>query len=255
MFEERKKEVLAKVEFLKSQAARYFGIDMPNIDVRFDLVGRAAGMAGRRSGQYYMRFNRDMMMNDSWPTMIGDTVPHELAHIVCYVNPKLGRNHDWGWRAVCRRLGGSGDRCHEEPVQYARGTVYYTTSTGATVSVSLNRHSKIQRGREYIWKDGSRVNKSCAYTTRSPQSQSERVTHRTEYLPAPDPQAVTASPVVISAPSRPGTNAERVRERIAQAKRNGENEHVVIQWAVMTLGQSRGLARSYVMNNWPKVRI
>jgi predicted SprT family Zn-dependent metalloprotease len=51
--------------------------------------------------------------------MLEDTVPHEIAHFVCQVKG-LGKNHDEGWRKVCRELGGNGITCYkpkpEKPV-------------------------------------------------------------------------------------------------------------------------------------------
>jgi SprT-like family. len=42
--------------------------------------------------------------------VLDDVIPHELAHIVCMLRPQYGHshNHDAGWQAVCKRLGGSG---------------------------------------------------------------------------------------------------------------------------------------------------
>lgn len=42
--------------------------------------------------------------------VLEDVIPHEIAHIVCAFRPQHGHshNHDAGWQAVCKRLGGSG---------------------------------------------------------------------------------------------------------------------------------------------------
>jgi len=165
MLEDRQQQVRAKVANLITVANLRYGITLPPIDIRFDLKGRAAGIAGHRNRNYFMRFNTDMMMNEGWDHLINDTVPHELAHIVCFVAPQFGRAHNPGWRRVCRQLGGSGERCHREQVTYAKGRTYvYTTTTGHSVALSEVRHQRVQRGMTYSFR-GGHVDRFCAYIT------------------------------------------------------------------------------------------
>ena len=49
------------------------------------------------------------------------------------------------------------------------------------------------------------------------------------------------------------TNADRVRELIATAKREGRDHAAVIEQAMAELGQTKSLATAYVNNNWSKV--
>ena len=49
------------------------------------------------------------------------------------------------------------------------------------------------------------------------------------------------------------TNADRVREMIAAAKREGRDASAVIEEAMAKLGQTKSLATAYVNNNWGKV--
>ena len=132
MLAERKQQVMDKVEQLVVRARELYGPDAvpQNLKVYFNLRGRTAGQACRENGQYYMRFNVDMMQNASWDHLFRNTVPHELAHIVCMWK-NWDRAHGRNWRMVCRGLGGDGERCHSEPVKYAKGRTYvYSTSTG-----------------------------------------------------------------------------------------------------------------------------
>ena len=170
MLQERTQQVRAKIAELTLQANRLYGITLPAIDIRFDLRGRCAGQAGWRGTNYFMRFNTDMMVNAAWDHLINDTVPHELAHVVCFFAPRLGKNHNPGWARVCRQLGGSGQRCHKEEVTYANGkTFYYTSSTGQTITLSIQRHRKIQQGTAYRFKYGKgTVDRTCPYTTQPP---------------------------------------------------------------------------------------
>jgi predicted SprT family Zn-dependent metalloprotease len=140
-------------------------LDFTNVGIRFDLKGRAAGMACRRGSNYYMRFNRDMLTRESFDHVHNDTVPHEIGHIVCFMDPRLGRNHDSGWARCTRMLGGSADRTHKEEVVYGKGLTYeYITTRGHTVRVSQQIHAKILRGTTYTYKHGKgAINKDCAH--------------------------------------------------------------------------------------------
>lgn len=160
-------QVVAKCKQVYLLAAQHYGLDLSNVTIRFDLKGRCAGMACYRNGRYTVRFNQDMLMRpDSLKDMLEDTVPHELAHTVCQMNPALGENHNWGWVQVCRRLGGTGKRTHDLEVVYGRGKTFeYTTNRGHKVRVSEQRHKQIQtRGSVLTYRGGKgTVSKECAY--------------------------------------------------------------------------------------------
>lgn len=250
MFQDRVQQVQSKIAELIAKAEDLYKIKLPSIDVRFDLRGRSAGQAIRRNGLYSMRFNRGMMLNESWDHMINDTVPHELAHVICFVTG-WDFGHGARWRAVCRGLGGTGNRCHSEEVQYANGnTYYYTTSTGFVAPVSQTIHRRIQGGQVRMFRDRSKgvINKTCAWSTAKPGEQSR---------PAPQPVlqpvlqlkgAVKEAKIKAGAPSK----ADQVRARIAFAKQQKQGMISVIIWAVDALGMTKSLARTYVENNWDK---
>lgn len=165
MLAERKQQILDKVAALTVKARELWGHDAvpQNLRVYFDLRGRNAGQACRENGQYYMRFNVDMMQNESWSHIYNNTVPHELAHVICAWK-SWDRGHGRNWQRVCRALGGNAERCHSEPVKYANGRTYvYTTSTGRTLIISQIRHRKIQRGIVYRTADGGQIDRTCTY--------------------------------------------------------------------------------------------
>lgn len=249
LFQDRCEQIRARVQALVAQARDLWSVDLSKTAVRFDLRGSTAGQAGLRYGQMFLRFNQQMIMNDAWEHLIQETVPHEVAHLVCFANPKLGRNHDLGWKMVCRKLGGQGTRCHSELVEFARGkTFYYTTSTGYTAAVSEQIHRKIQNGQSRFFRDRSRgvINKTCAWSTERPGVESRAV------KPAVTPLQ-PAKPQIPNLPANGTSKAARVRELIAQARRHGHDQLYVIQWAQEELGMSRALAATYVKNNWFKV--
>lgn len=161
----RKQQVLSKVEELTALARKRYGEHCvpQNLQTRFDLRGRNAGQACHANGQYWMRFNTDMMQNEGWDHLIRNTVPHELAHIIC-MNLQWDRGHGKRWRNICLALGGTAERCHTETVKYAKGRTYhYTTSTGQTIALSQIRHRKIQQGASYSLRGGGRIDRTCAY--------------------------------------------------------------------------------------------
>lgn len=245
MFAERAAQVRERVaELIARWEARNPGERLPSVDVRFDLRGRVAGQAGRRLSQYYMRFNRDMMLNESWDHMLNDTVPHELAHIICFANG-TDRAHGPAWRATCVALGGSGDRCHSEQVTYAKGNTYiYTTTTGHTIALSEIRHRKVQSGKVYIAAGRGKIHAQCQWSLQGSQMRPVQ-----EPVQRPVPQV--QKPAV---PQTAGASkADAVRAKIAEVKAQGKIAAVVVQWAVDHLGMTAAMARRYVKNNWNKV--
>jgi predicted SprT family Zn-dependent metalloprotease len=249
MLQERIRQVRVKIAELTTRANQLYGITLPPIQVRFDLRGRAAGMAGYDRTGYYVRFNTDMMQNQAWDHVYNDTVPHELAHLVCFFR-NTDRGHGSAWRRTCQQLGGSGDRCHKEQVTYATGnTYYYTTSTGHTITLSSIRHKKIQNyGFTYRFRDGKgTVDRTCSYTTQRPAVNQPRM-----QMAAQAPSERPAANPVIPAGA---TKADQVRAKIRELKAQvgSEGFQRTIQWAVDNLQMTRALATSYVKNNWNKV--
>ena len=122
-FAARKQAIINKVNEVIALGNKVLGVTLPKVDIRFDLKGRAAGMAGgtrsfMQAGatNLYVRFNVDHMRlgGQSWEHLLNDTVPHELGHSYCQAFPQLGRNHDAGWKRVCVALGGNGSRCYKQ---------------------------------------------------------------------------------------------------------------------------------------------
>ncbi len=159
-------QIIDKCKTVFAKAKELYGLDMSQVGIHFDLKGRAAGMACRRGNQYFMRFNRDMLTREAFDHIINDTVPHEIAHCVCFMNRTLGSNHDAGWARVCRALGGSGDRTHSEEVVYGKGHTYeYTTDRGHKVRMGDKHHATVQRGIPLRYKNNKgTVTKECAYS-------------------------------------------------------------------------------------------
>ena len=250
----RKQAILNKISEVTALGNKLLGVTLPKIDVRFDLSGRAAGMAGFKFGTYYLRFNTTHMAlgGKTWDHLLNDVVPHELAHSYCQSNPAFGRKHDAGWKRVCIALGGNGSRCytaeHAPEAIAANRPFTYTTTSGATCSVSKQIHAKIQRGVIYRAKTGGQLTAQCAYNTTVPT-----VTKQVPPVVAAARNSFTIGVDVPQAPKTGGSKADQVRALIALAKANGHSQIVVVAAAMQTIGMARALAATYVKNSWNKV--
>lgn len=233
----------ARIKEVMDLAQRRWGVDLSGVQVRLDLRGRCAGQAGYRGiglgrRAYFMRFNRDMILGDGFDHLIKDTIPHEVAHLVTFMRPELGRNHDAGWKRVCRALGGSGERCHNQQVVYAKGrTFQYRTTTGQLTTVSERIHRKIQMGVVYrLKRGGGRLDKSCDWSLLGLVKLAEAPTNT-------NTSTSTTPPAGMS-------KAQRVRQIIHAARAGGQAQAAVISTVIAQLGMARSQARKYVEENW-----
>lgn len=270
-----------KTKEVLERARKLYGVTL-NPTISYNLRGRVAGWAGCKicrmtlSYQYTLKFNRDLITGKHFEDMRDETVPHEIAHLVCFANPALGKNHNEGWKRVCIALGGNGKSRHSYDVEYAAGTFTYVSDRGVNINVSKIRHTKIQRGVGYTFKGGKgRMDRHCAW---APAGQTPRVTNK-----RPEPITIQTSggafippatawdemiaavrrkihntPVQQPAPVAPraatgGSKADQVRGFIREAKRDGRNQGWVVGLAQSVLGMPRGQAIRYVTENWDKV--
>jgi len=270
-----------KAKQVAELAKRLYGVDLSQAPVSFNLKGRVAGWAGCKicEGRKMVsfRFNCELIEGDHFEDMMTDTVPHELAHGVCYLRPELGRKHDAGWRRVCVALGGNGNTRHNYETTPRGGGITYRAACGTEVTVSKLMHQKIQAGTvRKLKKTSGRVDRYCAW---APQHQplpavpqmrkiGEMVIPGNK-LPAP-PVAPTPAPAaverkVLVAPVIPVrkevritkdgelTWAEKVRCLIRAHKALGHDINKVIELAILDLGMTCERARSCVKAHWNKV--
>ena len=88
-----------------------------DISVNFYTAGTSAGWAshlyqGGKIKRLSLRFN-SVFIEDDYDYMVNDTIPHEVAHLMCYLlypKEQIGHNHQWN--EICRNLGGTGRRYH-----------------------------------------------------------------------------------------------------------------------------------------------
>ena len=159
-------QVFKKIQEVCKLASELFGVqieDTLTIDIR--NCGTSAGTAAYQRQNFgsvtrlTLTLNEQLVNDQDVYKLLEDTIPHEIAHLVCYLRPELGKNHDKGWKRVCIMLGGNGNRCHQYDLKKARRTrkaVY--NIYGQETNIGLTVHKRIQAGRNYsIKKGGQRV--------------------------------------------------------------------------------------------------
>jgi predicted SprT family Zn-dependent metalloprotease len=240
-----------KTTELLELAQRLYGVDIkPTIS--FNLRGRVAGWAGckhcriKQQRVYTLRFNSDLIQGKHFEDIRDETVAHEIAHLVCFARPELGRKHDGGWQRVCIALGGNGNTRHDYEVTYAGGGWDYIATCGTKITVSNVIHQRIQAGQSrMLRRTGGRVNRSCQFARQG--STMPVATQVREVQPAPQP--VQRQPVQ---PAQGISKAEQVRAWIREAKRANEMPSSVVLRAINVLGMGRSQAHKYVSENWSR---
>jgi predicted SprT family Zn-dependent metalloprotease len=137
------------------RAESIYDIDLGRVTVTFDLRGENAAMAMQVPHPnvqyvYKLRFNKEAIALD-WNQMVNSTIPHEVAHLVAFADPKLmAENHNSRWRRIAITLGDTlrGETFHRMALRPARRTrkFLYENQNGATVQLTPNMHRQLQAG-------------------------------------------------------------------------------------------------------------
>jgi predicted SprT family Zn-dependent metalloprotease len=277
-------ELRARCKEVVELAKTLYGIDMSQVQIGW-CKGRCAGLAGAKRlrdpvmSNYYVKFNHDMMGRESTNHIDEDTVPHEYAHILGYINPdRFGSNHDYLWARTCRELGGSGDRTHNEAVVYGKGITYeYITDRGTKVRLSDKRHLAVQRGETLRYRKGmGNVTNACAYsivgmqgrtlaepvvrkvagTTVVPPVQAPVVIKPLQHIPTPVVTPVQrVQPPVAPTFAIGQSKAATSRAIMLSGYRSGQKYEQIIAVMMLVNGYDRQLARATFKANAPKVGI
>ena len=121
--------------------------DAEAVKITFNVRGGVSGRATRRGNRYFLDFNREAI-EKYFDDMVTETIPHEVAHIVCFARPELGKGHDAGWTRVTRRLGGAAARTHNydlSPGKVIRRFVYIISAQDV-ITIGPKHHKAIQTG-------------------------------------------------------------------------------------------------------------
>lgn len=260
--QERYEAIRSKTQEVLALAQRLYGVDIkPTIG--FNLTGRVAGWASckhcRFTGQrvFGLRFNQQLIAGRHFEDIRDETVPHEVAHLVCYARPELGRNHDAGWRRVCLALGGNGKTRHDYDVVVAGGWDYIT-SMGHRVTIGPKHHAAVQSGRTLMFRRGK-----GSISRTSPHARSGQPIQMPGAAPVQRPPAAPAArgAAPLPKPVQPmqsvqagvaGSFADRVRAVIRDARAAGRTPEWVVQHAITVLGMKDSSARNCVKANWSR---
>lgn len=154
-------------------ANRKFNVNLDNVEVTFRKRGLSGAMAWRKGilygNRYGIEFNTQLLeSDDSIDHIINEVIPHEVAHLVCFLNPSYGKNHNRGWKNVCIMLGGSGSRTAEMKLNRTRKSRSYIYEVnGKSIQVGSIRHGRIQRGTKSYQVVGLGLITPDAYTGKS----------------------------------------------------------------------------------------
>ena len=259
--------MIAKCKEVFERAKTLYGLDLSKVAVRFDLRGRVGGRAEGRGAPrvYSVRFNYDMLLRET-EEMVNVVAAHEAAHIVCFMNPKLGKNHDYGWARICKALGGTGDTKHCMEVVFGNGTTYeYTTDRGHKVRLNDRRHVLVQQGRTLTYRKGlGAVTQQCAYSivgvrgttlatpiVKKVVEPTVRVKDITG-IPAQRPPRLLL-PALVTLPQPGRSKADVARAIMITGHRAGNTVGQIIAAIMQANGHSKALATSYYKNNTEKL--
>ncbi len=152
-----KQQILEETRAVLKVAEEMYDLDLTDgITVLFDLRGRATGqcvserraVGKRKVADVTLRFNLAGAKADP-DTMLDNTVPHEIAHAICWLQGRPN-GHTRAWQRICIALGGTGDRCHKVQLKSVQREWLYLASCGTAVTVTTVMHNRIQRGRYRI---------------------------------------------------------------------------------------------------------
>ena len=126
-------------------------VDPSEVSITCKIRGRCGGRAGYKTiageRHYHLKFNSEAITNN-WDEMVDDTIPHEIAHIICQMRPNLGSNHNAGWKRVCRALGGDDSRTHDMVLTPAVVHDRHDYNVNGTIVVlGPKQHTKLQKGK------------------------------------------------------------------------------------------------------------
>ncbi len=134
-------------------AARHYRIPVPQVEIRFDLRGRAAGQARLfAKGRPVIRYN-PLLLEENGEKFMARTVPHEAAHVIVFrLHGTRIRPHGPEWRDVMDLFGADKRRCHDFDTSRSRARTpsrYTYHCTCREHELSSIRHKRILAGQAY----------------------------------------------------------------------------------------------------------
>ena len=132
-----------------------FELDLA-VNVVFNVKGTTAGKAFSFRDPLVVDYNLAAYnVEGGIEHLINHTVPHEVAHIVQYNNPKWTRDrsintpHGHYWKLVMEQFGVEADRCHDLPLPNARQKKTFKYTCGCReFDLTSIRHNRIVSGKK-----------------------------------------------------------------------------------------------------------
>ena len=267
----RFEQVRFKCTQVIEKARDLYGVNLSNVNIDFRLKGSVSGWAGcercRVNGMienlYKLRFNKNLINSKHFQDILDNTVPHEIAHLCGYADRRLGYAHNDAWQRTCISLGGNGKKNHSYEITYVGGNYEYITTTGHTIVLSHKRHTLIQSGMSYTFKNGmGKVNRFSTWRKQGAPMMSVMTEDEYNKTSSTENKAPTHQPiqksfmmqgisVVLHTDGQ--SKAEVVREMIRLAKTWGYGQDYVVNEVVKNLGMSKSMAKTYVSGkNWDR---
>jgi len=145
-------QVIAEVSRYQALIAEEFSIAVPNIAVRFDLIGGTVGMYCKKGVERGFRFNSHLF-SKYWDENFSNTIPHEVAHYAADLlfDFRRIRPHGKQWQAIMRFFGAEPARtCYFDltgiPKRSMRRFDYYCRCD--THQLTAVRHNRVTRGQQ-----------------------------------------------------------------------------------------------------------
>lgn len=147
-------EVEALTRQFMATAGEYFGKAPGKVVVRFDLTGKAAGIAlFPHREPPVIRYNAQLLAENR-EDFLKRTVPHEVAHIIAhrFFGRKI-KPHGAEWRQVMALFGAEASRCHNYDVSRStrRRLQHFDYRCDCrSHELSSIRHNRVLQGQTYL---------------------------------------------------------------------------------------------------------
>lgn len=146
---QQQKQVQQQTDDYIQKASELYRRSFAPIAIKFDLIGKAAGMYRYAKGQRHIRYN-SFLFAKYFEENLRDTVPHEVAHYITDVlySYRHVKAHGKEWRMIMSDFGVKPEvRCHFDMQGIpTRKLNYYTYRCDCrTHTLSSIRHNRIQR--------------------------------------------------------------------------------------------------------------
>lgn len=103
---------------LDKAKARYPDVKLIKPVVNFELRGTTAGRCSKHGK--LIQLNIDLLHSEHYPTLIDQTLPHEMAHAIQFQLWPESKPHGQEWQYIMYLLGKPANRTHNMPVTKAR---------------------------------------------------------------------------------------------------------------------------------------